>query len=508
MDGSYDGGYGGTDGSYGGGDGSYNDGCYGSCGTSSGPRTLSGYVYFDADSNGTFSPGDSPIAGDTIQVVIPAYTVPAWTEITSTDENGNPTGFVDHPAQSFPEEIKYTAVSDAGGHYSITNITQRSYEIRHITSYTTAYRINPSTSSVTLNMNMNRFQSFGLYYSSQNIPQNPCSGVNPTINLSWSPAIGASSYEIFYVDQAVGTTVDNNIITTGTTYTFTSSSPLVVGRNYGFIIASRDINGAIMAYSDNNKWSYQKFGTYTQFPVCSSPPSAFSFTAAPAPYCTPAGVSTFTLSWSPSSGAQGYRLTPRTTNTAKGTSGTMPQIDLGLIAPNSQGNVIYDYAVPGAIAGGEAWSFAVVAYSGAFTTPITGTNSQSVYGWRNAINCSVPPTVNFSVNTPNGNYPANGIPAHANQGSSVTLNWSSTNSPTSCTATSSQSYWNGTVPSSGSQAVNTSLAGTINFALQCSNFSGASAVQNIQLIIDQYPKPYIQTTGGDVHTNEDIYITP
>jgi hypothetical protein len=38
----------------------------------------------------------------------PAYTIPAWTEITGTDENGNPTGAVDHPAQDVPTALVLT----------------------------------------------------------------------------------------------------------------------------------------------------------------------------------------------------------------------------------------------------------------------------------------------------------------------------------------------------------------------------------------------------------------
>ena len=38
----------------------------------------------------------------------PAYTIPAWTEITGTDENGNPTGSIDHPAQNVPSALVLT----------------------------------------------------------------------------------------------------------------------------------------------------------------------------------------------------------------------------------------------------------------------------------------------------------------------------------------------------------------------------------------------------------------
>lgn len=78
-------------------------------------------------------------------------------------------------------------------------------------------------------------------------------------------------------------------------------------------------------------------------------------------------------------------------------------------------------------------------------------------------------------------------PGSINVGSSSTLNWSASNSPTSCTASGS---WSGTKSSSGSQSTGTkSSAGTFTYSLSCSNSAG-SASASINQTVSSAPVTY------------------
>lgn len=63
-------------------------------------------------------------------------------------------------------------------------------------------------------------------------------------------------------------------------------------------------------------------------------------------------------------------------------------------------------------------------------------------------------------------------PATITSGSSSTLSWSATNSPTSCTASGS---WSGTKGSSGSQSTGAKTTGSYSYSLTCSNTGGSGA---------------------------------
>ena len=125
------------------------------------------------------------------------------------------------------------------------------------------------------------------------------------------------------------------------------------------------------------------------------------------------------------------------------------------------------------------------------------------------------PVITFSITTPRGTFSIG--PASVNQKDPVRLNWSITNSPTSVTASTTPpgvvSNWNGPLKnpdnspkSSGEVAIDTTTATTISFLLNASNSGGSAQQVGIQLNINKILKPYIQTTGGDVHTNESINI--
>lgn len=599
VDGGYEGsGDGGSDSTYGGQDNGGYTGC------DPGPSTfqITGKVYQDSNQNGVFDGGDIGMPNQNIQM-IQRPTNAVWDNKT-TDSNGN---------------------------YTMNPPTNTLIDVRHSTGLPAgAWRINPTSDTLTVQPNCPRTYNFGVYIPedfAQNAPGSVCSGTTPTIPLSWSSQSGASFYKVLFLDSSVGVGVDNNLTTTGNSFNMTTVQGLVEGNQYGFIIAAYNSSSQLIAYSDG-MWSHEKYGGFTSFPTC-SPPGAFSFAAPPNAYCegpsdsrfritwTPASnaqyytitaqstntskgsngwlpetnigspaldgsgyvnydfiipgpvaanerwefgikayssngyvtpitsgssyyvygwssalqctgpgafswhsapapscsgtTSQMTISWYPSAGATSYRVTPQTTNTSKGTNGWLPAINIGNPATQAGGYKQYVYTIPGNIAANEGWEFTLAALNGTGETNTTGGSSYYHYGWINALNCQPVPGVNFSITTESGTTPANSVPARANQNSPVTLNWSTTNSPTSCTASSSpsQGYWNGTVAVSGSQAVTTTFAGgPLIFNLICSNASGSSSNQSIQLTIDQYPKPYIQTTGGDVHTNESIYTSP
>lgn len=119
------------------------------------------------------------------------------------------------------------------------------------------------------------------------------------------------------------------------------------------------------------------------------------------------------------------------------------------------------------------------------------------------------PVVNLNLTTPRGSYGTGDIPATVQQNERVTINWYIQNA-TSATASSNPAHpsWNGEVdPNSGSLQISTSTTGTFVFTLTATNATGSTPV-SVQLNINPATPPYIQTTGGDVHSNEDIYITP
>lgn len=344
-------------------------------------------------------------------------------------------------------------------------------------------------------------------------PQPYCPAANDArILISWSAAAGATYYTITPQSNQRGWYPAINVGNVNS-YAYPIPAPITVGEGWEFTVVAHNSSGTPTSINGNS--SYYAYGSYwAPTPQCTGP-GAFNWAAAPVANCI--GTDSYMLvTWYPSSGATWYQLIPQTTNTAKGNNppgtGWMQPINMGNPANQPGGYKAYYYKIPGlVVTNSESWEFTVNAVNSFGSTGTAGGSTYYHYGWITALNCLPIPGVTFTLTTPNGTYPANSVPAAVNQNASAVLNWSTTNAPTSCTASSSpaQSYWNGAVAASGSQAITTSLAaGPILFSLVCSNTSGPSPTQTIQLTINQYPKPYIQTTGGDVHSNETIYISP
>lgn len=115
----------------------------------------------------------------------------------------------------------------------------------------------------------------------------------------------------------------------------------------------------------------------------------------------------------------------------------------------------------------------------------------------------VSPIINLYLN----DRPSNDLPLVVDLNAPVTIRWTVTNA-TACTAASNpvQSSWSGTQnPASGTQIVDTTSSGTYQFTLQCLN-GGLTTDVTAQLRVRAATDPYIQTTGGDVHSNNEIRV--
>lgn len=127
-----------------------------------------GYVYQDADSSGTITSGDFGLTGETVQVIRPYYVVqPAYEVVTSTDENGNPTGAETIPAITSPETVMGTGITSGSGYYSISDIPPvtagaPNYLVRNLKSPMIGWtRTTPN--DVSLSTYSNPYVSFGLF---------------------------------------------------------------------------------------------------------------------------------------------------------------------------------------------------------------------------------------------------------------------------------------------------------------------------------------------------------
>lgn len=117
------------------------------------------------------------------------------------------------------------------------------------------------------------------------------------------------------------------------------------------------------------------------------------------------------------------------------------------------------------------------------------------------------PIINLSLTTPLGTFTDQDLPASVKEGEAVVLNWTIQNA-TSATASSLPqiAQWQGSVnPVSGSVNIPTGTVGTYVFSLSATDGANTE-VRSIQLNINLQRAPFIQTTGGDVHSNKSISV--
>lgn len=141
------------------------------------------------------------------------------------------------------------------------------------------------------------------------------------------------------------------------------------------------------------------------------------------------------------------------------------------------------------------WAMAIV-WSGAVYNPCTG----------HKVLVLPPPSVSLSLNGQNNNIAVT-------QGSGLTINWSATPLPTSCTASDN---WSGSKspPTAGSQNItaDTSTPGTKTYSLQCSNAYGPSTKVSRTVVVNPAPTTSLPPTSGSVtsppKTTSPSSITP
>lgn len=324
---------------------------------------------------------------------------------------------------------------------------------------------------------------------SQFVPVPVCDSPNNSrITVSWTGSSDAANYTIRYTTP--GGTFGGNWTTSGTTYNITSG--LTPGSQYSFVVyASND--SPPPAISDNGTWSHQKFGTYTTYPDC-APPGNFSFSANPQGVCQ--GINPqINLNWGSSSGATNYQVRYRNPDTFYANTGVIQNATVTGLTPNNQ------------------YGFRIIAskntnpYNPYVTYSNGGNWTDTVYGPTTFPDCSQPIINLFLNDTPY---------LEVKQNEPVTISWDTTNA-VACTASipsttppPSQALinaWSGVKSTSGLQNLpSIPTIGTYTFTLTCTNASGVSASATNTLNVTQLQKPYIQTTGGDVHTNESITI--
>ena len=380
-----------------------------------------------------------------------------------------------------------------------------------------------------------------------NAPVVSCEGAgatDPRIRLRWTMSWLADDYVFYFKDPSVTTSTttpgycidtsfDENgnptgqtcypevttttpttqggwVLDTSRVYDLTTSSAgFIPGHFYGFVIQARNELGS--KYSNTtpynpavpNGWSEQIYG-WTQFPVC-SPPGNFNLTTTAS--CPAVGVSRVNLAWTPASGSNViytpyYRPNLSTPETAlASTNGYSQNVD----SPTITAGATYQYIVSASSTSGTTFSNG--AWSAGVVTPYCNN-----------------PSVNLTIDSGD-------LIKTINSGSTIQLNYSMTNSYT-CTTTASPSVaglttpWTNLYPSNNAVTNPGSTSGSVNltlynnstyphnsyqFTLSCTNTQLPNSASNpasktVTVNVNPDKAPFIQTTQGDVHSNQNINV--
>jgi hypothetical protein len=586
--GGYDSGYSGgnaTDGGSGGGSNQNDTGDEGSNsnsdnvgsigGEGAGPKTLSGYIYNDLDRSSTFNSGDAGIASETIHLIRPASftpekTDPPWQEVTGTDENGNPTGWVDHPAVYHPavytpETLYAQAQTDANGFYVINNLPyNNTFIVKHVREPLWQDWVRTTPQEVTVTMNTSHYVRYGMVQnvaapvnggwsdwgacsvscgtgvqtrSCSNPPPSGggayCSGSdsqvcykqpcgfsqykplplvcdtpnNSRILLSWDKASNDANQKYrVYYMDSTDGVSRGGWDTNGAT-SFTVTG-LSPGKYYGFIIEA--YNGAGSSWSSGGVWSQNLFG-WIQSPDC-APPGPFNLTSSPAASCPSINNPNITLSWGPpgSGGATQYTVIYR--DTADNQERTYATVGTNLSA-----------VVTGLIAN-HSYYFLVVAKK-TNTNPYNNFEAYSNNAWSSPVvfpDCSPPSFRAFNMTSGSNSTSPGNAPLTIKQTEPFSITWDVTNT-NSCTASSAatkgdpltlsiyKAWVSNPKPVSGSHSFSQNQItskGDYNFTLVCTNpwNAGISNEATMTLYVKQLRNPYIEYQG-DFHTNESVNIS-
>ncbi len=344
-----------------------------------------------------------------------------------------------------------------------------------------------------------------------------CIGSVPVVNLSWS---GSNSTNVRYW-HIVRAQEPNPTFSQLVFYWFT------------------DFFGADRALQPNKIYYYAVFGSnsgngtsYSARTPLSDILAVYTRSCAPVinPVCSntnPGTIEDFSVSWLNNEPlASGYRL-------YRGTNGNVAS---RTYMPPNHAATVNNYT-DGSVAEGTPYNYWFTSYRTVYHpawTEITSTDEngnptgsvehpayyedvESAFSGMSASftpsACTEPvqtlPIINLSLTTPLGTFTDQDLPASVKEGEAVVLNWTIQNA-TSATASSLPqiAQWQGSVnPISGSVNIPTGSVGTYVFNLSATDGTNTE-VRSIQLNVNLQRAPFIQTTGGDVHTNEDIYISP
>jgi hypothetical protein len=337
-------------------------------------------------------------------------------------------------------------------------------------------------------------------------PVSRCDGTTPIVDTGWQSAgnfPSGSTYTLIYRPADGGSETIAYQTGSGNGYTFGATQPVISltpGARYGFLIAAQNINGTTYANDGNpanfgwsDAFTTSGYGPTTVRSDCGGGGGGGPFNLTLTPYCS-LGKSHVRLDWTaPATNAPG----PTTNSGYFVTRDTVPRIH----------NAVHErtWSDPLDLNPNQKYTYQIEA----FVDPdSTYSNTAEVYG----TDCSnQPPEVTMTLrNNTTGVDAHNGdLPLPAKQNESVTLHWNVANA-TSCSASASpaQSYWTGSkTPALSSQPIPTTTPGTITFTLDCVNSNNVHTTPSVTLKVNQYPPAYFQTTGGDVHSNETIYIT-
>ncbi|MGZ6005562.1 MAG: hypothetical protein ACXWLH_05460, partial [Candidatus Saccharimonadales bacterium] len=147
------------------------------------------------------------------------------------------------------------------------------------------------------------------------------------------------------------------------------------------------------------------------------------------------------------------------------TIGTGSSATLSWSATNSPTSCTASGSWSGSQGPSGSTSTGVKSSAGSFTYTLTCSNSAGSGSKSATLTVVATPVISISVS-----------PSTITAGSSATLSWSATNSPTSCTASGA---WSGTKSASGSQTVSQSAAGNYTYTISCSNSGGNSSNSTI-----------------------------
>lgn len=487
-------------------------GCVGGC-------TVFGYVFEDTNQNGSYNPGDHGLPDQTV-------------ELRYSNGSFNDLGFAT------------SRVTDSTGRYSIAGVPQGQYYlVRNSTLPSGWNRTYPAGGQYGWLASSNLQLDFGVYNPASNTPSPPppspiannppgafghnpssqgCPSGTSTINLSWSAAPGATSYTLYYMDSSVGTAQPPSGIIVGntTTYQFTATQGLIPGRWYGFAVYATNDYGSTLSnqapYSPTSPggWSHQIFGWF-QAPDCSIP-GPFTFTYPPVSSCRGWEDAVIDVHWTASYGATSFLV--------------FPQKNPGLyyypsgLAPTAWGagggNLVHTLNPYNAQPNGQ-WEYNIYASNSNGGRWVSGGSSYYHYGWTNAVNCSNP-NVDLKIDITD-------TVKTINSGATVQLNYSINNAYRCSTYANPvtpplTTPWtnlyppptNNPYPWATNGAINVTLYNnttypnnSYQFTLACdNNYLPGPPVSQQTVTVNVLPvlAPFIQTTQGDVHSNEDINV--